>query len=131
MSTNLYIHLTTRALTCESLQVNTRTMNLLFALARRQKLEQKIKAMCSGERINTTENRAVLHTALRAAPDDPRVELNGVNVIDLVHEVLRNVRPAVVNRPVTAVRVRACLEASSNSAVCRYHIYLLSGQEIQ
>ena len=46
--------------------INTETLSLLFQLARERGLDNKIKAMFSGEKINITENRAVLHTALRA-----------------------------------------------------------------
>jgi Phosphoglucose isomerase len=73
------------------LQVSVRTMQLLFALARRQKLQEKIAAMCRGDKINNTENRAVLHTALRAAPEDGPIMVDGVNVVDQVHEVLDKV----------------------------------------
>jgi glucose-6-phosphate isomerase len=73
------------------LQVSVRTMQLLFALARRQKLQEKIAAMCRGDKINNTENRAVLHTALRAAPEDGPIMVDGVNVVDQVHEVLAKV----------------------------------------
>eukprot|EP00953_Heterococcus_sp_UTEX-ZZ885_P005963 3690-Heterococcus_DN1.PRE.1 len=73
------------------MQVSVRTMQLLFALARRQKLQEKIAAMCRGDKINNTENRAVLHTALRAAPGDGPIMVDGVNVVDQVHEVLAKV----------------------------------------
>ncbi len=46
--------------------------------------------MFSGERINVTENRAVLHTALRD-PDNFEVDLDGTNVVPLVHEELQKV----------------------------------------
>ena len=46
--------------------------------------------MFSGERINVTENRAVLHTALRD-PDNVEVDLDGTNVVPLVHEELQKV----------------------------------------
>ncbi len=62
------------------------TMDLLFDLARAAGLEDKIKAMLSAERINSTENRAVLHVALRAAADDT-IQFDGKNVVPDVHEV--------------------------------------------
>ena len=46
-------------------------------------------AMFSGEKINTTENRAVLHTALRAPPS-AHVEVDGQNVIPEIHKTLKN-----------------------------------------
>lgn len=45
------------------------TLSFLFTLADEAKLESKITAMFNGKAINTTENRAVLHTALRAKPE--------------------------------------------------------------
>jgi glucose-6-phosphate isomerase len=74
------------------MQVSQRTMQLLLALAKRQGLEEKIQAMVRGDPINATEGRAVLHTALRAAPDDEPVMVNGVNVISEVHSVLDKVK---------------------------------------
>lgn len=74
------------------MQVSPRTMQLLFALARRQKLQQKIAAMCRGDKINNTEDRAVLHTALRAARDDDPIIVDGVNVVEEVHKVLDKVK---------------------------------------
>src|SRR5512143_1070847 len=45
-------------------RVTQETMRLLYDLARQANLQQKIDAMFSGQKINITENRAVLHTAL-------------------------------------------------------------------
>ncbi|KAF6004206.1 hypothetical protein CCYA_CCYA04G1254 [Cyanidiococcus yangmingshanensis] len=72
-------------------RVNRQTMQLLFDLARRTRLTDKIRAMQSGAHINATEGRAVLHTALRA---DRRATLvvDGVDVIREVWEVLDHVR---------------------------------------
>src|SRR5256885_11920356 len=47
-------------------RLNAETMRLLFALARECGVEAQREAMFSGEKINSTEGRAVLHTALRA-----------------------------------------------------------------
>jgi len=74
------------------MQVTRRTMDLLFALARRQKLPEKIQAMFKGDKINVTEERAVLHTALRSSPNDPPIFVDGENVIEQVHSVLEKVR---------------------------------------
>ena len=67
------------------------TITLLLALARECGLSERTKAMFSGEKINVTENRAVLHTALRA-PRDATITVDGVNVVPLVHEVLDRMR---------------------------------------
>ncbi|MCL9760747.1 glucose-6-phosphate isomerase [Frankia sp. AiPa1] len=64
-----------------------RTLELLVALADRAGLAGRIDAMFAGERINITENRPVLHVALRAGRD-ARIEVDGENVVPRVHEVL-------------------------------------------
>src|SRR4051794_26153644 len=56
------------------------TLRLLVALAQRAGLRDRIDAMFRGEKINVTEGRAVLHTALRA-PEGAVVEVDGVNVV--------------------------------------------------
>lgn len=63
------------------------TIGLLVALANACGVTHGRDAMFRGERINITENRAVLHTALRA-PKGASVMLDGRNVVDDVHEVL-------------------------------------------
>jgi glucose-6-phosphate isomerase len=68
-------------------RINDETLTLLFQLARERDLPGKIEAMFSGEKINITENRAVLHTALRA-PKGAVVMADGVNVVPEVHAVL-------------------------------------------
>jgi len=67
------------------------TITLLLALARECGVAERRKAMFSGEKINVTEHRAVLHTALRA-PRDATITVDGVNVVPLVHEVLDRMR---------------------------------------
>jgi glucose-6-phosphate isomerase len=67
------------------------TITLLVALARECGLSARTKAMFAGEKINVTEHRAVLHTALRA-PRDATISVDGVNVVPLVHEVLDRMR---------------------------------------
>jgi len=67
------------------------TIALLLALARECGLAERRRAMFSGEKINITEHRAVLHTALRA-PRDATITVDGVNVVPLVHEVLDRMR---------------------------------------
>jgi glucose-6-phosphate isomerase len=63
------------------------TLKLLTGLAESADLKQWIEAMFSGEKINATENRAVLHVALRS-PEDAVIEVDGENVIPAVHAVL-------------------------------------------
>jgi glucose-6-phosphate isomerase len=69
-------------------RVTDETIRLLVALAHRAGLRERIDAMFSGEKINVTEHRAVLHTALRA-PEGAIVEVDGENVVPVVHAVLR------------------------------------------
>jgi glucose-6-phosphate isomerase len=63
------------------------TLRLLVALAERAGLRERIGAMFTGKRINVTEDRAVLHVALRASRDEV-IEVDGENVVPAVHEVL-------------------------------------------
>jgi glucose-6-phosphate isomerase len=63
------------------------TVRLLIALAERAGLRERIEAMFSGEHINVTEDRAVLHTALRA-PEGTEVDEGGQNVVPEVQKVL-------------------------------------------
>jgi glucose-6-phosphate isomerase len=64
------------------------TVRLLVALAHRAGLRDRIEAMFAGQKINVTEDRAVLHVALRA-PEDAVIEVDGENVVPGVHAVLR------------------------------------------
>jgi glucose-6-phosphate isomerase len=68
-------------------RIDQETLKHLFALADESGLRSAIEAMFRGDAINLTENRAVLHTALRA-PRDARIEVAGRNVIPDVYEVL-------------------------------------------
>jgi glucose-6-phosphate isomerase len=63
------------------------TVPLLTALARRAGLPERIEEMFTGVHINTSENRAVLHTALRL-PDDASLTVDGQDVVADVHAVL-------------------------------------------
>ena len=63
---------------------------MLFDLAGAAKLEQKRAAMAAGEHINTTEDRAVMHIALRA-PRTKKLIVDGVDVVPDVHSVLSKV----------------------------------------
>ena len=68
-------------------RVDRQTLTLLVDLARAANLEARRDAMFAGEHINTSENRAVLHTALRL-PRDATLSVDGQNVVTDVHAVL-------------------------------------------
>ncbi|MEZ6150709.1 MAG: glucose-6-phosphate isomerase [Pirellulaceae bacterium] len=68
-------------------RITAQTIDLLVDLANACQLPDRIDAMFAGEKINITEDRAVLHTALRA-PRDANVQVDGANVIPEVHAVL-------------------------------------------
>ncbi|MCC7475534.1 MAG: glucose-6-phosphate isomerase [Pirellulales bacterium] len=83
-------------LTCEAVglyldysknRITSETLRLLIGLADECGLRERIAAMFSGERINITENRAVLHVALRA-PRGSSIRVDGKNVVPHVHAVL-------------------------------------------
>jgi glucose-6-phosphate isomerase len=88
------------ALTCEAgdlyldwskNRVTAETIRLLVALAERAGLRERIAAMFAGERINVTEDRAVLHVALRA-PEGSSILVDGHDVVPEVHAVLAMMR---------------------------------------
>lgn len=68
-------------------RITRRTLELLVDLARAAGLEARRDAMFAGEHINTSEDRAVLHTALRL-PADASLTVDGQDVVADVHEVL-------------------------------------------
>jgi glucose-6-phosphate isomerase len=68
-------------------RVTDETIRLLVALAERSGLRERIDAMFAGEHINATEDRAVLHVALRA-PRSEQIMTGGHDVVPDVHEVL-------------------------------------------
>ena len=68
-------------------RVNEETLKLLIELAQQSGLRARIDAMFGGEKINVTENRAVLHVALRA-PRGASILVDGKNVVPEVHAVL-------------------------------------------
>ena len=68
-------------------RITDQTLDLLLQLAVESGLRGKIDAMFGGEKINVTENRDVLHTALRA-PESATVLVDGKNVVPEVHAVL-------------------------------------------
>ncbi|MCP3656023.1 MAG: glucose-6-phosphate isomerase [Herbaspirillum sp.] len=73
-------------------RLNADTLDLLLSLARERGVETLREAMFSGEKINFTEQRAVLHTALRAPADDRTVQVDGQPVAPEVHAVLQHIR---------------------------------------
>jgi len=68
-------------------RVTDETLKLLVQLANESGLRERIDAMFRGDKINITENRAVLHVALRA-PKDASIVVDGENVVPQVHAVL-------------------------------------------
>jgi glucose-6-phosphate isomerase len=68
-------------------RVTDETLRLLVHLAEQAGLRERIDAMFRGEKINVTENRAVLHVALRAPRDQP-ILVDGKDVVPEVHAVL-------------------------------------------
>jgi glucose-6-phosphate isomerase len=68
-------------------RLTAETIALLVDLANAAGLRTRIDAMFAGERINVTEDRAVLHIALRA-PSSEHIVVDGVDVVQAVHEVL-------------------------------------------
>ena len=68
-------------------RITGETLDLLVQLAEESELRKRIDAMFAGEKINVTEDRAVLHTALRS-PKDASILFNGENVVPRVHAVL-------------------------------------------
>jgi glucose-6-phosphate isomerase len=68
-------------------RITDETIALLVALAEKAGLRERIDAMWAGEHINVTEDRAVLHVALRA-PVDEEIFTDGADVVPGVHEVL-------------------------------------------
>lgn len=72
------------------------TLNLLFALAQEAKLDAKIKAMFAGDIINTTEKRAVLHTALRSTADQCIIA-EGQDIVPEVQQTLNKMQQFVTS----------------------------------
>jgi glucose-6-phosphate isomerase len=68
-------------------RITDETLKLLLQLAEQSGLRARIDAMFRGDKINVSENRAVLHTALRA-PESASVLVDGENVVPQVHAVL-------------------------------------------
>jgi glucose-6-phosphate isomerase len=72
-------------------RITEKTMELLFGLARSCKVEEEIKKMFAGEKINKTENRAVLHVALRDRSNTV-YKVDGEDVSPEIHKVLEKMK---------------------------------------
>lgn len=72
-------------------RITDKTISLLLDLAEEVGLESAIKSYFSGEHINQTEDRAVLHTALRATKDD-KIFVDGENIVDEVYTVREKIK---------------------------------------
>ncbi len=68
-------------------RITDETVRLLLQLVEARRVPKRRDAMSAGEKINTTERRAVLHVALRA-PRGTRIVVDGVDVVPEVHKVL-------------------------------------------
>lgn len=68
-------------------RVTDETMHLLLRLAEARGLRERIEAMFTGQKINVTEQRAVLHVALRA-PKEERIVIDGIDIVPQVHTML-------------------------------------------
>jgi glucose-6-phosphate isomerase len=68
-------------------RISDETIKLLLQLAEESGVKARLEAMFSGEKINITEKRAVLHIALRA-PKDEKIFVDGEDVVPAVHDVL-------------------------------------------
>ncbi len=73
-------------------RINRETLGHLVELAEECGLADGIEKYFSGDKINATENRAVLHTALRNQNTDESIEVDGKNVLPEVHKTLDKIR---------------------------------------
>ncbi|MCQ2773989.1 glucose-6-phosphate isomerase [Helicobacter pylori] len=86
-----FVQLESLSLDYSKNRLNDTTLKLLFELANDCSLKEKIEAMFNGEKINTTEKRAVLHTALRSL-NDAEILLDNMEVLKSVRSVLKRMR---------------------------------------
>ncbi|WQR68689.1 glucose-6-phosphate isomerase [Helicobacter pylori] len=86
-----FVQLESLSLDYSKNRLNDTTLKLLFELANDCSLKEKIEAMFKGEKINTTEKRAVLHTALRSL-NDAEILLDNLEVLKSVRSVLKRMR---------------------------------------
>jgi glucose-6-phosphate isomerase len=68
-------------------RIDATSLTQLFELARQAKIAEKVTAMFKGDIINTTEQRAVLHSALRSKPDQD-IRVDGINIVPEVQQTL-------------------------------------------
>ncbi len=83
----LFVEATDLYLDYSKNRITDQTIQLLLQLANECHLKERIEAMFVGQKINTTEDRAALHTALRA-PKDASITVDGKNVVPEIHDVL-------------------------------------------
>ena len=76
--------------------ISDETLPLLFKFAQASDIDASIKAMFAGEKINITEDRAVLHTALRTTSNQ-NIKINNVNIVEKVHAELEKIEAFVCN----------------------------------
>ncbi|WP_219704193.1 glucose-6-phosphate isomerase [Marinomonas lutimaris] len=76
-------------------RANEKTLGLLTDLVKEAGLEKAIKGMFSGAHINNTEDRSVLHIALRASQAQDSLMVDGVNVLEEVHSTLKQMEKFV------------------------------------
>ena len=72
-------------------RMTNETLDLLVSLAKECKLDDAINKYFEGDKINTTENRAVLHTALRNIKNDP-ILVDGSDIMPEVHQTLEKIK---------------------------------------
>ncbi len=86
-----FVQLESLSLDYSKNRLNDTTLKLLFELANDCSLKEKIEAMFKGKKINTTEKRAVLHTALRSL-NDTEILLDNMEVLKSIRSVLKRMR---------------------------------------
>ena len=88
---------------CSRQRVDETTMQLLFELAETRQIKHQFEAMVSGEKVNTTENRAALHTASRSFSDNPIIVDNQDVMPDLqkIRERIKEFTEKVHNQEIT------------------------------
>lgn len=85
-------------------RLTQKTLDLLVALAREAKLEEKIAAFFAGDKINQTENRAVLHTALRAGKNSPQnVQDALIKMTGFVEKIRQQAWLGATQKPITDI----------------------------
>jgi glucose-6-phosphate isomerase len=90
----LSIHVDDLLLDYSKHRINDETLNLLFSFANSCEIREKISLLFCGEKINNSENRPALHSALRA-PINTNFELDDINITEQVHAQLSRMREFV------------------------------------